>query len=291
MVAASPAMMRRLECRQPCPRAFSRPRPPHALPPAARRRARRAAGRPRSAAAVPANSRHACGRHRAGCARTRTIGAGPGDALLGADLVADDDVAAIAHAPAAVMAAGKSPVPPSKKTDASSYPPASSQARPGGSHGRRRRRWRHRNSHQPAAAGCADSPRTTGRPRPSHGGRSGSRAHAMSGSASSAATSRASVSGVANSASLSSPAMTRPCPSAVPRLRPPATPNCVPARPVSHLSVPPQRRQASFQVLRPRPLVHHEDVPRYAGLSQSGPDRRDGVLGAIQRQDHHVGVI
>ena len=45
------------------------------------------------------------------------------------------------------------------------------------------------------------------------------------------------------------------------------------------------------QVLGPRTLIDDEDMARHAGLCQRRADRRHGLLGAIERQDHHIGIV
>ena len=85
--------------------------------------------------------------------------------------------------------------------------------------------------------------------------------------------------------------MTRPWPSADPRLRPPATPwlRSSATSVASCLSGDDSREPR--QVLGPRTLVDDEDMARHAGLRQRRADRRHGLLGAIERQDHHIGIV
>ena len=45
------------------------------------------------------------------------------------------------------------------------------------------------------------------------------------------------------------------------------------------------------EVLGPRTLIDNEDMTRHAGLFERRVDRRHGLLGSVERQDHHIGVV
>ena len=45
------------------------------------------------------------------------------------------------------------------------------------------------------------------------------------------------------------------------------------------------------EVLGPRTLIDNEDMTRHAGLFERRVDCRHGLLGSIERQDHHVGIV